>query len=83
MRIAHTCLSVCVQELWGYRYHPVRRFLTWAAIVVSLGLLRLVFHWKPHWGLYCMCRQCPAQHATHILLKVTFLYSLLKVMVTL
>lgn len=44
-------------KIYGYRVNICKQLLTWLFIVITIGLLRLVFFWKPEWMLYCThCR---------------------------
>ncbi len=41
-------------------------------IILSCGLLRLLFHWKPHWMLNLTHVKCPLDCAKKVLLVVSF-----------
>ncbi|CAG2100693.1 unnamed protein product [Medioppia subpectinata] len=60
-------------EIYGYRPHFVHTLLTWTAILMTCGLLRLLFHWKPHWMLTCTHVKCPLDCAKKVLLVDQFL----------
>ncbi len=47
-----------------------RRAVTWAAILLSVGFLRLVFYWKPEWFLRCTHSPCSLRDADTVLLRV-------------
>ncbi|XP_074655919.1 polyamine-transporting ATPase 13A3-like [Tubulanus polymorphus] len=53
----------------GFRSSGLYRILTWIVIVLTVGLLRLVFHWKPEWMLYFTHEKCPLDCAEKVLLK--------------
>ncbi|XP_050051478.1 polyamine-transporting ATPase 13A3 [Dermacentor andersoni] len=55
-------------EVFGYRPDGCRTLATWCGMLVTVGLLRLLFHWHPAWWLYCTHRRCPLQQATTVLL---------------
>ncbi|XP_046388324.1 polyamine-transporting ATPase 13A3-like isoform X2 [Ischnura elegans] len=54
-------------QIYGYRPHMALKVLTWAAILVTGGVLRLIFHWWPHWMLYATHSQCHLSSATSVL----------------
>ncbi|XP_014666012.1 PREDICTED: probable cation-transporting ATPase 13A3 isoform X2 [Priapulus caudatus] len=43
--------------------------LTWMGIVLTLGMLRLVFHWLPQYYVKASHQQCPLEEAEKILLR--------------
>ncbi|CAM1327394.1 Uncharacterised protein g9500 [Pycnogonum litorale] len=53
----------------GFRVHRFRQVLTWICVILTVGFLRLVFHWKPEWMLYLTHRQCTLDNAEVVLLK--------------
>uniref|UniRef100_A0A6A7FU09 Cation-transporting ATPase n=1 Tax=Hirondellea gigas TaxID=1518452 RepID=A0A6A7FU09_9CRUS len=55
-------------EIIGYTRSSLKTAATWMCVVVTAGLLRLVFHWQPKWMLYCTHTRCNLQHATRILI---------------
>ncbi|XP_054165291.1 polyamine-transporting ATPase 13A3-like isoform X2 [Oppia nitens] len=60
-------------EIYGFKPDFFRTFITWIGIIMSCGLLRLVFHWKPHWMLSCTHVRCPLDCAKKVLLIDQFL----------
>ncbi|UYV64214.1 ATP13A3 [Cordylochernes scorpioides] len=64
-------------EMFGYKPHSGLNAATWLGIICSLGLLRLVFHWRPTWHLYCTHTLCPLTSASKILLVVNYQHQLL------
>ncbi|KAH8860139.1 putative cation-transporting ATPase 13A3 [Schistosoma japonicum] len=56
-------------EITGYSLSRLRTILVYAGIVLTCGLLRLVFHWFPHWMLMCMNKKCSLMEAEKILVK--------------
>ncbi|XP_074601834.1 polyamine-transporting ATPase anne boleyn isoform X2 [Brevipalpus obovatus] len=55
-------------EIYGYQSSFIHKTITWILIVGTLGLLRLLFHWKPHWMLICTHKRCELRDATKVLL---------------
>lgn len=60
-----------MQELYGYRRHAVATGVSWFFIVLTLGAIRLVFHWWPHLMLYATHSQCPLNVAEKLLVVVS------------
>lgn len=58
-------------EICGYRSCPLRTALTYAFIVLTGGVLRLVYHWVPHWFLKSTSVPCPVPQAQYILVTVS------------
>ncbi|KAL1121979.1 hypothetical protein AAG570_003387, partial [Ranatra chinensis] len=54
-------------EVQGYIRDKLRTTVCWIFVVISLGSLRLVFHWWPHWMLYATHRRCPLEIAEKVL----------------
>ncbi|KAF6208708.1 hypothetical protein GE061_017166, partial [Apolygus lucorum] len=54
-------------EIVGFKESVPLKALTWIGHVLTFGLLRLVFHWWPQFGLYCTHTRCPLEKATKIL----------------
>lgn len=46
--------------------------ITWIFIVLSLGTLRLIFHWVPYFMLRCTHFKCPLDKAETVLLIEKF-----------
>nr|XP_027204749.1 probable cation-transporting ATPase 13A3 [Dermatophagoides pteronyssinus]XP_027204751.1 probable cation-transporting ATPase 13A3 [Dermatophagoides pteronyssinus] len=55
-------------EIYGFMPNTFKTFLTWTIIIFTFGILRLIFHWKPHWMLYCTHNQCSLEKAKKVLL---------------
>lgn len=51
--------------------------ITWILICLTLGFIRLLFHWWPHWVLYTMFKRCPLNEADRVLIVVSFCFILL------
>ncbi|KAL3272230.1 hypothetical protein HHI36_022713 [Cryptolaemus montrouzieri] len=59
-------------EIIGFRTDKVKAFITYTFIVISIGFLRLFFHWVPHWYLYATSTTCPVTQAEKILVIEVF-----------
>lgn len=59
-------------EIYGYRHSVWLSGLTWFFIILTFGVLRLFFHWTPHWWLYATHKQCSLQTAQKVLLVEAF-----------
>ena len=64
--------SFCWQTLWGYERDMCRTIFTWIFIILSIGVLRLIFYWKPNWFIKFTHRRVNLSKATHVLLKVGY-----------
>lgn len=62
--------NLFVQEIYGYAPNLAKIILTWTLIVLTGGILRLLFHWKPHWMLLCTHNLCTLENAKKVLLIV-------------
>ncbi|XP_075743945.1 putative cation-transporting ATPase 13A5 [Rhipicephalus microplus] len=56
------------EEVFGYQPNGFCTLATWCGMLLTAGLLRLLFHWHPAWWLYCTHRRCPLQQAIRVLL---------------
>ncbi|XP_015114846.1 probable cation-transporting ATPase 13A3 isoform X1 [Diachasma alloeum] len=59
-------------EIYGYKRNKARTIATWFFIIITGGLLRLVFHWVPHLMLLATHSQCPMEEAETVLLIERF-----------
>ncbi|XP_046399059.1 polyamine-transporting ATPase 13A3-like [Ischnura elegans] len=59
-------------ELFGYKRSKARTVVTWLFIVLTAGLLRLLFHWVPRLQLYATHTKCPLSQATRVLLMENY-----------
>ncbi|BFZ23491.1 hypothetical protein BsWGS_26528 [Bradybaena similaris] len=57
---------------WGYVDSPRKKCLFWLLVVLSLGSLLLVLHWKPELSCYLQRKKCPLYKATCVLLMTRF-----------
>lgn len=55
---------------WGYRDSTSKKFLFCLLVVLSLGTLLLVVHWKPELKCYLQRKLCPLYKAQYVLLRV-------------
>lgn len=55
-------------EIYGYKECIVYKIIMWTFVVLSLGVLRLVFHWWPQWMLYISHKRCPLEVADKVLI---------------
>ncbi|CAK9295975.1 unnamed protein product [Gordionus sp. m RMFG-2023] len=53
----------------GYELSRPKQFMTWVCILLTVGLLRLIFHWKHQWFLKWTHNICPLDRCTKILLQ--------------
>ncbi|KAE8752294.1 hypothetical protein FOCC_FOCC001087 [Frankliniella occidentalis] len=59
-------------EVYGYTRSFWLSFTSWFFIVLTCGLLRLFFHWTPHWWLYATHKRCGLQVAQKVLIVEEF-----------
>lgn len=57
-------------EIFYYRSSPVKTALTYLGFVLTLGILRLVYHWIPHLYLFSTSVSCKIGDADKILIVV-------------
>ncbi|XP_075413267.1 putative cation-transporting ATPase 13A4 [Tenrec ecaudatus] len=60
-----------ILEIFGYRTQGCRKALCLAGSIFSLGLLPLVFYWRPAWHVRAHCVPCSLQDADVVLLRST------------
>ncbi|XP_055481132.1 probable cation-transporting ATPase 13A4 isoform X3 [Psammomys obesus] len=58
-------------EIFGYRTHGCRKALCLIGSIFSLGILPLVFYWRPAWHVWANCIPCSLQEADVVLLRTT------------
>ncbi|NP_766201.3 probable cation-transporting ATPase 13A4 isoform 2 [Mus musculus] len=58
-------------EIFGYRTQGCRKALCLIGSIFSLGMLPLVFYWRPAWRVWANCVPCSLQEADVVLLKTT------------
>jgi cation-transporting ATPase 13A3/4/5 len=68
--LSYLFFSLFLKEIWGYQRSDVATAISWFFIIISVGFLRLVFYWKPHWMLKATHVKCSLNQATTVLLKV-------------
>ncbi|EFN68541.1 Probable cation-transporting ATPase 13A3 [Camponotus floridanus] len=59
-------------EIYGYKRNRVWTIIVWFLIIITGGLLRLVFHWVPHLMLQITHFKCPLEEAETVLLIERF-----------
>ncbi|XP_053315067.1 probable cation-transporting ATPase 13A4 [Spea bombifrons] len=58
-------------DVFGYRTVWWRQVLCIVGYIFSLGVLLLVFYWKPEWDVWCHCVPCSLKKANVTLLRTT------------
>ncbi|CAH8576479.1 unnamed protein product [Schistosoma turkestanicum] len=56
-------------EIEGYKFSYIRYFCVIIGCILSGGLLRLLFHWFPHWLLWCTHKTCELSEASKVKIK--------------
>lgn len=64
------CMCLKLKVVFGYRKYNTYVIVTRILYVITLGVLRLVFHWKPQWKLYFTHVRCPPGLANEVMLIV-------------
>jgi hypothetical protein len=64
-------MQIFLQEVYGYRWSSFRSALMWLGVILTLGALRLVFHWYRQWLLYATHTPCSLSDATKLLVVVS------------
>ncbi|XP_006611115.1 probable cation-transporting ATPase 13A3 isoform X3 [Apis dorsata] len=59
-------------EIYGYKRNKIFTAITWFLIIITGGLLRLVFHWIPHLMLLATHSKCQLETADTVLLVERF-----------
>ncbi|XP_026683359.1 probable cation-transporting ATPase 13A4 [Diaphorina citri] len=59
-------------EIFGYRKCTGYCIVTWVLYLLTLGILRLVFHWYPHWQLYFTHQRCALSQSEKVLIVDTY-----------
>ncbi|KYQ50050.1 putative cation-transporting ATPase 13A3, partial [Trachymyrmex zeteki] len=55
------------KRIYGFEKSSLRTILTYVSYILSVGLIRLLFHWYPRLYLYATHRKCALSCATKIL----------------
>ncbi|XP_068137276.1 probable cation-transporting ATPase 13A4 isoform X2 [Hyperolius riggenbachi] len=58
-------------EIFGFKTQKWKQISCIIGYIFSLGLLLLVFYWKPEWDVYCHCVPCDLEKAGTLLLRTT------------
>jgi len=56
-------------QIWGYKGCRAKMLASWFLSTVTLGLVRLLFHWRPTWHVAMTCRGCPLKEAEFVLIR--------------
>ncbi|KAL5242619.1 hypothetical protein ACI65C_010029 [Semiaphis heraclei] len=59
-------------EIYGYKRSGPMAVIIWILIFLTLGFIRLLFHWWPHWVLYAMYKRCPLNKAERVLIVESY-----------
>ncbi|KAL2103581.1 hypothetical protein ACEWY4_000449 [Coilia grayii] len=59
-------------DVQGYKRVRWRVWLCYLGAVLSLGLLLVLFKWRPRWGVLAHCQPCPLHIADTVLLRDDF-----------
>uniref|UniRef100_A0A8C6PA33 ATPase cation transporting 13A2 n=1 Tax=Nothobranchius furzeri TaxID=105023 RepID=A0A8C6PA33_NOTFU len=63
-------MSLLLQDVQGFKRVRWRVWLCCLLSLLSLGLLLIIFHWRPRLGVLVRCRPCPLALADVLLLRV-------------
>lgn len=66
-------IDCLLQEIHGYGRSILGSILTWSFIVLTAGILRVIFHWFPEWFLKCTYTPCSLETADKVLIVVTII----------
>ncbi|XP_056421382.1 probable cation-transporting ATPase 13A4 [Hyla sarda] len=58
-------------EIFGYKSERWRKVLCFLGYIFSIGLLKLLFYWKPELDVWCHCVPCNFADADTVLLQKT------------
>ncbi|KAM3931839.1 putative cation-transporting ATPase 13A4 [Leptodactylus fuscus] len=58
-------------EIFGYKSERWRKVMCLLGYIFSLGLLKLLFYWKPELEVWCQCVPCNLADAETVLLQTT------------
>uniref|UniRef100_A0A915HJ83 Cation-transporting ATPase n=1 Tax=Romanomermis culicivorax TaxID=13658 RepID=A0A915HJ83_ROMCU len=56
-------------QICGYKINWMKNFLCKLFYFLTLGLLRLLFHWKPEWHVKATCDQCSLKMADQVFIR--------------
>lgn len=57
-------------EIFFFKTSKIKIVITYLVTVLTCGILRLIFHWIPHWYIFATCLKCPINEAEKVLIKV-------------
>lgn len=58
-------------KVYCYKLSKVKTFVTYLMFFLTCGILRLIFHWIPHWFLYATSDKCDINEAEKVLITVS------------
>ncbi|XP_044260225.1 polyamine-transporting ATPase 13A3-like isoform X2 [Tribolium madens] len=59
-------------EICCFKTSKIKIVFTYLVTVLTGGILRLIFHWIPHWYVFATCNKCAIGEAEKILIKEIF-----------
>ncbi|KAM8927889.1 polyamine-transporting ATPase 13A2 [Pelodytes ibericus] len=59
-------------EITGYRGVIWRKILCYLLCILTVGILLVIFHWKPHFYVWITCRCCPLSEADWVIIRDGF-----------
>lgn len=66
----HSRIRNDFQHVYGFERNTAKRILTYVSYVLTIGWVRLFFHWYPHFHVYATHNKCPLSRATKLLVTV-------------
>lgn len=71
--VKYICIYMCFSNFFSsYKRNKIFTAITWFLIIITGGLLRLVFHWIPHLMLLVTHSKCQLENADTVLLVERF-----------
>jgi len=67
-------MKLSLQKITGYKKDRIKEIVSWVFTVLTVGLLRLVFHWRPDWMLKLTAVITTLDQAQHVLLEVVIIF---------
>lgn len=68
-------LNVIFQRVYGFERSKLKGVLTYISYALTIGWVRLFFHWYPQLHLYATHKKCPLNRATKLLITVRIRYA--------
>lgn len=66
--------NIVFQRIYGFEKSNLKNFLTCISYVLTIGWVRLFFHWYPQLRLYATHKKCPLNRATRLLITVRIVH---------